>query len=62
MRDQDKHQEVHDAIWQGAHTRAIGRPKDACLYPVGSIERRAWLEGYDGRPCDEPASRLKTKS
>lgn len=51
MDRQRKHQEPHDAIWQGAHARAIGRPKDACPYPAGSVERQEWLEGYDGAPC-----------
>lgn len=50
MDNQVKHQKPHDAIWQGAHARAIGRPKDACPYPAGSVERREWLEGYDGAP------------
>lgn len=45
MSDQDKHQEAHDAIWQGACPRY--RPTEGCvsLNPVGSIGRRAWLEG-----------------
>jgi hypothetical protein len=37
-------------ISEGAHARAIRRPKDACPYPARSPERRAWMEGYDGRP------------
>ncbi|WP_435404748.1 Rmf/CrpP fold protein [Methylobacterium longum] len=38
------------AVSEGAHARAAKRPKDACPYPVNSAERRAWMEGYDGRP------------
>lgn len=41
------------AISEGAHARAIGRPKDSCPYPAGSPERRAWLEGYDGTPSED---------
>ncbi|GJE15119.1 Rmf/CrpP fold protein [Methylobacterium longum] len=41
------------AISEGAHARAIGRPKDACPYPVRSPERKAWLEGYDGTPTED---------
>ena len=40
-------------ISEGAHARAIGRPKDACPYPARSPERKAWLEGYDGTPSED---------
>lgn len=39
-----------EPIAEGARARAIGRPKDACPYPAGSVERAGWLEGYDGAP------------
>lgn len=42
-----------EPIAEGAHARAVGRPKDACPYPAGSIERTAWLEGYDGTPAED---------
>jgi ribosome modulation factor len=42
-----------DPISEGAHARGLGRPKDACPYPAGSAERKAWLEGYDGTPSDD---------
>lgn len=42
-----------EPIAEGAHARAIGLPKDACPYPAGSAERRAWLEGYDGTPSED---------
>ncbi|MCJ2016856.1 hypothetical protein MKK84_05340 [Methylobacterium sp. E-065] len=42
-----------EPIAEGAHARAIGRPKDACPYPAGSAERTAWLEGYDGTPAED---------
>ena len=41
-----------DPVAEGAHARAIGRPKDACPYPANSAERSAWFEGYDGTPSD----------
>ncbi|WP_457104352.1 Rmf/CrpP fold protein [Methylobacterium sp. P5_C11] len=41
------------AISEGARARAIGRPKDACPYPANSPERKAWLEGYDGKPNED---------
>lgn len=41
---------IMKAISEGAHARVIRRPKDACPYPAKSPERRAWMEGYDGRP------------
>jgi ribosome modulation factor len=40
-------------IAEGAHARAIGRPKEGCPYPAGSPERKAWLEGYDGTPTED---------
>lgn len=46
-----------DIIKLGARARAAGRPRDACPYPGGSRERRAWFEGYDGS-CWEVASRM----
>lgn len=61
MSDQVKHQESCDAIWQGAHARALGRPKDACPYPAGSVERREWLEGYDGTPIGDRQDPLLEK-
>lgn len=45
--------EPAQAIAEGAHARAIGRPKDSCPYPVDSPERTAWLEGYDGTPSED---------
>ena len=36
---------MSDPVAEGAHARAVGRPKDACPYPAGSRERRAWFEG-----------------
>jgi ribosome modulation factor len=42
-----------EAIAEGAHARAIGRPKDSCPYPEDGPERRAWLEGYDGTPRED---------
>lgn len=44
---------VFDKITEGAQARALGRPKDACPYPVGTPERQAWLEGYDGTPAED---------
>ena len=44
-----------DPTAEGAHARAIGRPKDACPYPAHTRERQAWLEGYDGLPWDDGA-------
>ena len=41
-----------DPLAEGAHARAIGRPKDSCPYPADSAERSAWFEGYDGTPSD----------
>ena len=41
------------AISEGAHARAVGRPKDACPYPAHSPERKAWFEGYDGTPLED---------
>lgn len=40
-------------IAEGAHARAIGLPKDSCPYPANSLERQAWLEGYDGTPAED---------
>ncbi|MBX9932353.1 MAG: hypothetical protein K2Y56_12565 [Methylobacterium sp.] len=47
-----QHPKTKDPVAEGAHARAIGRPKDACPYPAGSAERSAWFEGYDGTPSD----------
>ena len=44
---------IVEAIAEGAHARAIGRPKDSCPYPADRPERRAWLEGYDGTPSED---------
>ncbi|MCJ2020680.1 MULTISPECIES: Rmf/CrpP family protein [unclassified Methylobacterium] len=41
---------IMKVITEGAHARGIRRPKDACPYPAKSLERRAWMEGYDGTP------------
>ncbi|MDP4003192.1 Rmf/CrpP family protein [Methylobacterium sp. NEAU K] len=45
------HDPPPDPIAEGARARALGRPKDACPYPVNSAARVAWLEGYDGLPA-----------
>lgn len=42
-----------EKIAEGAHARALGKPKDACPYPADSPERQAWLEGYDGTPAED---------
>ncbi len=42
-----------EVLAEGAHARAVGRPKDACPYPPDSRERTAWLEGYDGTPSED---------
>ena len=42
-----------EPIAEGVHARAIGRPKDACPYPADSLERKAWMEGYDGTPSED---------
>ena len=44
---------IFEQIAEGAHARVIGVPKDACPYPAGTPERRAWLEGYDGTPAED---------
>ncbi len=38
---------------EGARMRMLGRPKDACPYPLDSPEREAWMEGFDGEPADQ---------
>ena len=43
---------IMDIIKQGSRARALGRPRDACNYPLDSRERRAWYEGYDGSTWD----------
>ncbi len=48
----ERHPSTSDPARAGARAGAHGRPKDACPYPAGSPERRAWLEGYDGAPDD----------
>ena len=48
-----KHPPFVDPIAEGAHARAVGRPKDVCPYPAASAERKAWIEGYDGAPFDD---------
>jgi ribosome modulation factor len=55
MRETSPTSPQRDPLSEGARARAHGRPKDACPYPAGSPERRAWLEAYDGIPA-EPAA------
>ncbi|GLS46810.1 ribosome modulation factor [Methylobacterium brachythecii] len=43
----------HELAVEGANVRASGRPKDACPYPLESLERIAWVEGFDGEPIDQ---------
>ncbi|WP_373622481.1 Rmf/CrpP family protein [Methylobacterium sp. OAE515] len=41
------------AIAEGAHARAIGRPKVSCPYHPDMPDRQAWLDGYDGMPNED---------
>ena len=54
-------QRTKDPITEGAHARALGRPKDACPYPADSRERRQWLDGYDGTPSETRPDPSATK-
>ncbi|GJE28034.1 ribosome modulation factor [Methylobacterium organophilum] len=53
MSDSTPRPPPRDAIAEGARARAQGRRKDACPYPADSPERRAWMEGFDGKPADQ---------
>lgn len=50
--DLDPKRQLELAV-EGATVRASGRPKDACPYPLESLERIAWMEGFDGEPVDQ---------
>ncbi|GEP12165.1 hypothetical protein [Methylobacterium gnaphalii] len=43
-----------ELLLEGAKVRASGRPKDARPYALGSEERIAWMEGFNGEPDDQP--------